>query len=189
LAVEQDNIEFVVAVKTCLPRYKKNQEQLCFLQQQTGIYYFYYYGDVTLDSEFVLDLDAHTLRVRSKDDYLNLCHKVGLMLRFLRELLHQKSQIKGVFFTDDDTRLNATTFFPFLQKHASIAYYGKTATYPEKINRSSHIVEKCQQNGSLRQFCIQNYPELVDHPILVPGVTFCAGGGFYLQRDVIDILI
>jgi hypothetical protein len=114
-----------------------------------------------------------------------------MMVQFLTSFIGANarcSSLKGVFFTDDDIKLQHEPFYDFLESHKQYPYWGKTATYPLPSNLSSHIIEKANQSPNFEEWLRVKYPELLDYPIEVPKVTFCAGGGFFLNVASLQIV-
>jgi hypothetical protein len=178
-------VEYIICVKTCVPRLHQFPEQRTVLNQickKGNILYFVYYGNPDQKEPIVCENEYVSLQC--KDDYLNLCHKFGMMVQFLTSFIgatKRGSLLKGIFFTDDDIKLQEEPFYAFLESHKQFAYWGKTATYPHVSNLSSHIMDKAEQSIAFDGWLQTYYPELLVYEIEVPKVTFCAGGGFFLN--------
>jgi GR25 family glycosyltransferase involved in LPS biosynthesis len=186
-------IEYIVCVKTCKPRLCKNDAQLDQLDticEKGNIRYFIYYGNP--EQENWIKCENHIITLKCKDDYLNLCHKVGLMFRFLMDYIHTNalcSNLKGIFFTDDDIELHPFPFYGFLETNHIHDYWGKTATYPKDKNLSNHLIDKANESKHFHEYLLANYPDLLKYPIQVPKITFCAGGGFFLSQKALRAVV
>jgi glycosyl transferase family 25 len=181
--------KFIIAVKTHFSNLHKNTQQLetLFHLQKLGIEFFHYWGDENLESDFEFDSTARVLVVRAKDDYLNLCHKFGKMARFVNTVLNIKTEIKGVFFTDDDIVLKETDFLQFLNDNANINYWGKKVHVTSKF--TNHIQRKCNENTIIATLVDSFYPAVRFFPFSIfPNIDYCPGGGFYLSRETIPKL-
>ncbi len=183
------DIKYIIAVKTHFSNLHKNEKQLETLLhlQKLGIEFFHYWGNEHLKEEFEFDPIARVLVVRSKDDYLNLCDKFGKMARFVKNVLNVKTEIKGVFFTDDDIEIKESKFLEFLNENASIEYWGKVVHVTSKT--TNHIQEKYKENQHIATLVDTLYPAIKFFPFTIFGnLDYCPGGGFYLSRQTIPKL-
>lgn len=189
---EIDQIEYIICVKTCLPRLQKNEQQLEALNQLSKKYnirYFFYYGDPACPTAFSIDEEKHIIVLRCKDDYLNLCHKFGMMVYFLKSYITLNAtcqNLKGVFFTDDDIDINAETFYNFVKTREDIEYWGYVTKH-EKI-LSNHLIDKAKESPNIKQMFTEQYPELLEYKISVNLLEYCPGGGFYLTVPTLSKL-
>jgi glycosyl transferase family 25 len=183
------DIKFIIAVKTHLSNLHKNTQQLetLFNMQKSGIEFFHYWGNENLESEFEFDPISRVLVVRAKDDYLNLCDKFGKMARFVKNMLNIKTEIKGVFFTDDDIELKEAGFLEFLNENAMIEYWGKKVHVTNTT--TDHIQRKCKENPSIATLVDSFYPAVRFFPFSIfTNLDYCPGGGFYLSRETVPKL-
>jgi glycosyl transferase family 25 len=183
------DIKYIVAVKTHFSNLHKNVQQLETLSrlQKAGIEFFHYWGDENLKTDFEFDPIARVLVVRAKDDYLNLCDKFGKMARFVKNVLSIKTEVKGVFFTDDDIELKEANFLQFLNENANIDYWGKKVHVTSKI--TDHIQRKCKENVNIGTLVDTQYPAVRFFPFSVfKNLDYCPGGGFYLSRQTVPKL-
>jgi hypothetical protein len=165
----------------------KNIDQLKVIQGLKSIEYFYYYGDENLETEFEYDAISKILIVRSKDDYLNLCDKFGKMIQFVNKFLMLHTA-KGIFFTDDDITIKPEHFLHNLKENATINYWGKKVGFYD--DKTFHIKEKCNKNEHLKAIIDNIYPLINTIPFEIPyGIEYCPGGGFYLTKLAISLLL
>ncbi len=184
------DIKYVIAVKTHLSNLHKNKSQLEALNRllKKGVEYFYYWGDENLETDYEFDTINRILTVRSKDDYLNLCDKFGKMSQFVRAMLHIQTEIKGVFFTDDDITIKDENFISFLDENSEIEYWGKKVNL--QSDRCNHIKVKCNESSSIATLVDTYYPAIRHFPIkLFQNLDYCPGGGFYLSRQTVPKLL
>ncbi len=186
---------FFICVKTCYPRWRQNQEQQKALDEivkrsDGKIQYLFYYGDPTISTPYQYDWSTRTLIVQSKDDYLNLCHKVGILFSFLHNacLMEASFQnIEGFFFTDDDITLYPEQFFDFLLQNKQYDYWGVVFVNPDPT--SEHLICKCQNSMDVMNQFRGEYQMLTKTPIAVPqGLAFCRGGCFFLTTRFVHVL-
>jgi len=181
---EIDQIEYLICVKTCAPRLRKNEKQLEVLTQlakQYPIRYFFYYGDPNLKTPFSIDEKNHIITLRCKDDYLNLCHKFGMMVYFLKSYTSLNAScenLKGIFFTDDDIEINEKTFYNFVKTRDTIEYWGFVTKHQQMF--SHHIIDKSKESIGIKNLLTLEYPDLLLYDISVNQTEYCPGGGFYL---------
>jgi len=192
IAVQQRPVHYIISVLSCVPRLKKSKkeiEALDILLKNHNIQYFFYYGNSNLPQDFELNLNESTVCVKDRDDYLNLSHKIGQMMSFLRSYvtLNMKcTDIKGFLFIDDDLDIYTDNFLNFLDSRSTIPYWGNTATHKEDY--SDHLKTKNEQS-SIIQKTLLAYPELLSYPIKVKNnVEYCSGGCFYLSYSTLNML-
>jgi GR25 family glycosyltransferase involved in LPS biosynthesis len=184
--------EFIIMVKTCAPRLRQNQEQLAALQNlaSTGkVCYFFYYGNPDQEQEFVVNDLQRTLTVKTKDDYLNLCHKFGRMIEWLHHFTQNNASaasLKGVFFTDDDIELKSA-LYPMLRQHSNVPFWGNKMVQDHAT--STHFQHRCRNNPAFLTFVREKYPGLEHYPIMLQKGESASGGGFYLRKDVFPLIL
>jgi len=192
---EIDDAQYLICVKTCKPRLKRNQDQLTSLNMICGdrkVQYLYYYGVEDQTDDFVLDLQENIVRLKCKDDYINLCRKFGQMLHFLniyRSVNKSVRNLKGIFFTDDDIKLNSENFYATLEANSNILYWGNIVQHGGSYQiTSGHLNHKSNESSGMKEFFEKNYPELIEFEIAVPNTRYCSGGGFYLKIEAVQSL-
>jgi len=189
---ETKSVPYIISILSCLPRLKKSQKQIAALNlllKNHNIQYFIYYGDPNLSKEFELNLSDSTVCVRDKDDYLNLSHKIGQMIHFLKNyknINNSCSDVKGFLFIDDDLDIFTDKFFQFLEDRHTESYWGNTFKHHSEY--SDHLKTKNQQSTLIKNTLLK-YPELLKYPIKVStDVTYCSGGCFYLKNNTLTQL-
>ncbi len=188
LEFQPKKVEFLICIKTCLPRLHKNKKQLEVLTELCAKYpidFFYYYGIPDQTEKFIYLQNEKILTIQNGDSYLDLCEKLFGMITFVSQFYNSsdllQQNLKGCFLTDDDIEILPENFYQFLKENQEINYYGKTAIYDLKLNLSNHIIDKCKISPYLKSIVQKKYPELEYLPIAVPKVTFTAGGGTFLS--------
>ncbi len=186
--------EYIIAVKCCAPRLFKNKDQLASLKklsEQHKILYFYYYGNPKQKEEYIWDTELHVVTLRCQDDYLSLCHKFGEIVQFLKMLTTTANScrnIKGVFFTDDDIRLDDQKLYAYLEERCTIPYWGNGSNVGNDV-LVYHIQYKCKASSFIANHVRREYPQLENTPVKVePHVLFASGGGFYLDLPTLLLL-
>ncbi len=193
LVFKQKKIEFLILIKTCLPRLKSNKKQLeilAYLADNFPIDYIFYYGNPEQKEDALYNEQSKILTVKTKDDYLSLPSKVGSMFKFLFNFIQcndtLNNNLAGILMTDDDIDLlNPENFYSFLNQRKHNPFWGKIASYTKDINLSRHIIEKCKISKSLQDLVRTFYPLLETIPISVPKVTFVAGGCLFLNLETL----
>ncbi len=185
---------YFICIKTCLSLWRKNPKQIEALEEiversKGEIQYLFYYGDETIPTSYQYDVTLKTLIVQSKDDYLNLCHKVGLMFTFLHDVTSIEpsfQDIRGFFFTDDDITIFPEKFCDFLIEKEPLGYWGNVGLSGEM---SGHLKLKSRENPRIHKLLSEQYPILLTADVGMPaGVEFCAGGGFFLKTAYVHDL-
>lgn len=170
---------YILLVTNCIQREHLATEQYNTYLSDVHKYpirYIRYVGDPCLNDEWVFDEQHNLLTVRSKDDYVNLSHKLRLALKAIHSLF---PDIKGVFKTDDDIQINIKNLYDILETHSDCDYFGKV------IDGKSY----CSNYLQSKTYVYEIYPILKKSLIHVVDGSYCAGGGFYISRKAINYII
>ena len=191
LQVESKKFEYLICVKTCLPRLNSNPKQtktLEALSRKHPIDYLTYYSIESQKEEVLYNAQTKIVTLKTKDDYLSLCHKVGSMFKFLCNFIQSNDSfvnLKGIVLTDEDIELNEDIFYEYLQNRSTKEYYGNCGNYEKDLNLSDHIIQKCKISKSLQNLVRSKYPLLESLPIAVPKCVFTSGGFTYLSTETL----
>ena len=131
--------------------------------------YRYFIGNPEL-TEAIENKEEHIVYLPCKDDYTSLPQKVHEMLKWI---VSNYSQIDYVFKTDDDIRFN---FLHLVENFQTISL--KNFEY-------SGLVVNCKEYYS-------DYLQKKDpsEPLIkVPSTKYCPGGGYFISKKCINILI
>ena len=184
--VYPQEVQFVICIKCCAPRFKPfsvQYKQWEYLSKKYPIKFYYVIGDMTIENEYIINEEQHTITVKAPDDYFNLPRKVGKFIEAVYEETKHLHSIKGYFFTDDDIYVNTKSFYNFLNDRKDIPYWGKKITL--KSNISYYIQRKIKQSKLIRNTVETKYPALQTYGIEQPvGVVYTSGGATYLNRFV-----
>jgi GR25 family glycosyltransferase involved in LPS biosynthesis len=193
LTMPKPPVSYIISVLSCAPRLKKSIKQIAALEtirQNHNIQYFFYYGDPDLSDIYEVNLEETTVCVKARDDYLNLSHKIGQMMHFLQNYIainHYTATLKGVLFIDDDLEMYPEKLYNFLEARYTIPYWGNMIRH--NMDYSDHLKQKNEQSSLIQQTLLQ-YPELLQYPIKIPnGVAYCSGGCFYLSTPTLTTLL
>ncbi len=191
LILESKKFEYLICVKTCLPRLNSNPKQTKILQslnENFPIDYLTYYSIENQKEDALYNIQSKTLILKTKDDYLSLCHKVGSMFKFLLNFIQSNDSfkdLKGIVLTDEDIELNEMKMYEFLNDRKDLIYYGNCGKYEDTINMSDHIIQKCKISNSLKELIRNKYPLLESLPIAVPKCIFTSGGFTYISKQTL----
>jgi GR25 family glycosyltransferase involved in LPS biosynthesis len=138
--------------------------------------YMRFIGDPELPTEWSYNEQEHLLTLRCKDDYLTLPYKVYLFVKAVKALF---PNIQGIFKTDDDITIDIEKLYTLIEMHKNELYVGK------------HVVGKEHISGYLasKEHVTQMYPEFKTYGVWMPEADYCAGGGYYLNNKVFDIVL
>lgn len=135
-----------------------------------NIEFYYFIGDPSIDSEFLIDEDQRIVYLKVPDNYESLTLKTSGILKFA----HDKygNTIKGVLKTDDDIDVDPEKIVMMLEKNSDLDYYGLEVNIVNGYESIYHW-GKCESDywNSTR--------------VLVPSVRYCAGGGYYVKSELI----
>ncbi len=193
-SISSSHPEFILMVKTCKKYWKTDarqnrMEQKYELERQFGIPCYHYLGDESLTTDWMWDEHDRLLRVRTQDDYLNLCHKVGVMFQAVQDrLIHNRTwhAVKGALFCDDDVEMhNMARMVEVAEQNAQLELWGHVAKTPY---RSTHFQQKAEECTWIQK-TVEKFPTLGQYPIDSKQGTYCAGGFFYVRKDVIPKLL
>ncbi len=191
LIFKQKKIEYLICIKTCLPRLNSNPEQLKtlkLLSEKYPIDYITYYGSENQKEEYLYEQQHKILTVKTKDDYLNLSDKIMHLFKFLFDFIRcneTMKNLKGIVLTDEDIQLFQDHFYNILEDNKHLSYWGNIAHYTKELNLSDHIIQKCKQSKSLQQLVKSKYPLLETVPIAVSKCSFTSGGFTFLSTETL----
>jgi hypothetical protein len=173
------NYKYVLGIMTCkqnLPLSVRQYERHFKGIQKYPFIYMRFIGDPDLPTEWSYNEQEHLLTLRCKDDYLNLPYKMYLFVKAVKALF---PHIQGIFKTDDDITIDIEKLYTLLEMYKNEAYFGKYLVGKEHV--SKYLVPK--------EHVTQTYPEFKTYGIRMPEGDYCAGGGYYLNNKVFDIVL
>lgn len=135
--------------------------------------FYYFIGDEKLKTPYKVDKVNNIVYLKVGDNYESLAMKVYYAMKFINE--NYSDSISGVFKTDDDINLNLDKILDCINQNKSDLYFGLSAE--SKAYNCSYHFGKCESqilNKSL---------------IHIPDVSYCAGGGYYISKNVINNIL
>lgn len=171
--------QFVLAVVTCQKNLDRAEGQYQrHLARLDGfpIAYVRVIGDPELPTPWFFDPAARLLVVRCHDDYLDLPHKVWMLFAAVRSLF---PDVRGVFKTDDDTSINLSGLDRMLRRNRRLDYYG----FPWSGVEDSSVYLQDKPD------VVRDFPEFAQHPVRLVPAPYCAGGGYFVSKRAVDILL
>ena len=153
------------------------KDQFEYLQSHVinkEFYYYYFIGDLTLESEYQIDEVNKIVYLKVPDNYESLSLKVYYAFKFISENFENK--INGVFKTDDDIRLDLNLILKLYRDNFNVDYFGlvnKTIS-----NFSDYHFGKCEN-------------EIINKiKMKIPIETeYCSGGGYYIKFENISKIV
>ena len=135
--------------------------------------YYYFIGDQEIDGDYLVDEVNKIVYLNIPDNYESLSIKTHHALKFIKENYYDK--IGGVFKSDDDIELNLDKLHNCIINNKDIKYFGIVNDI-EEYNSDYHF-NKCESK------------EINKKLIKVPKCTYCSGGGYYLDKSLLDTII
>lgn len=132
--------------------------------------YMYFIGDPSLEHPMV---EGNVVILPCSDNYEDLPTKTKLMLKWI---LDNKPNIEYVFKTDDDIKFNFTKLF---KNFIDLSI--------KKIDYSGHLVTTPGYESHYHQGKCQS--DINDKVIYVDKANYCSGGGYFLSRKSVEIII
>lgn len=162
------NFLLILSHKKSIVREDQRQK---ILATNNGKFIFYYFiGDMSLKSDYVVDEPNNIVYLKVPDNYESLSMKTYYAMKFISE--NYLDKIDGVFKTDDDIELDIDKLFKCISDNKSVQYFGLAVTSPSYD--STYHFGKCES------------VEMNNKPVSIPIVTYCAGGGYYVSKNVIN---
>lgn len=184
--------EYLIMVKTCYAHWnakefqQKRQQWQKFCETSASQVIFYA-SNPHQHQPYVFDIIHRLLSLKTEDDYMNLSHKFGEMLKFLHIYLPLNwnlSHLKGVVFADDDIDVTRPDILlSTMNQNCKTDYWGNVTH--QKGKTSDHFKTKAEQSMNVQRRMQQYYEPLLNNRIIVPQSTYCSGGLFYLRADVV----
>lgn len=139
----------------------------------SNYYYYYFIGDINLESDYVVDDLNRIVYLKVSDNYESLSLKVYAAFKFIYENFSEK--ISGVFKTDDDIVLDLNKINNLNNKHSNIDYFGLKNQNSQEY--SSYHFGKCESDF------------LNKTPMKIPITDYCSGGGYYINVKNIKYIL
>jgi hypothetical protein len=148
--------------------FREKQRQHLISNSNSKFIFYYFLGDVNLESDYLVDELNNIVYLKVPDNYESLSLKIYYAMKFISD---KYPHISGVFKTDDDIELDLSKIDKCINYYKNIPYFGlsnKTNAY-----ESTYHFGKCESS-------------LINvKPIYIPDCTYCAGGGYYISKSVI----
>lgn len=166
--------DYILLILNCKKyRHKANIQKNTWLHKlPTNISYYHVIGDISMcnSNEYIFDEINNLLYVNSKDDYLNLPHKIITAIKAVNDTF----EYKYIFKTDDDQILLKDNFFETL---INILDTKKNDYGGFNINVKDHITTYWTV-----------HPEL-PRDLFLKGTIYCNGRFYLLSNRVIQELL
>lgn len=164
------NFLLILSHKKSTFREKQRQH---LISTNNGKFIFYYFiGDVNLESDYLVDELNNIVYLKVPDNYESLSLKTYYAMKFIAE---QYPGVTGVFKTDDDIELDLDKIFSCINDNKNIAYFGRS--------NKSNSYESTYHFGK----CESSY--MNTKTIHIPECNYCAGGGYYVSKSVIGNIV
>lgn len=135
--------------------------------------FYYFIGDKSIKNWYKVDEENNIVYLKVGDNYESLSMKVYYAMKFISE--NYLDKISGVFKTDDDINLDINKIMNCISENKSNLYFGKSAI--SKSYDSTYHYGKCESDIMNRT------------PIHLPDVEYCAGGGYYISKNVLKNIL
>lgn len=138
------------------------------------IEYYYFIGDPTIESDYIVDESEKTVYLKVPDNYESLPLKTKGIIKFAND--NYSGKISGIFKTDDDIEIDPGKIYSMLELNKELDYYGIEVNV-EKYYESLYHSGKCESDywNSTR--------------VVVPESRYCAGGGYYIKASLLSDVI
>lgn len=173
------NYKYIMGVLCChqnLPQAEKQyREQLSNIHQYP-IIYLKFIGNQDLSTPWLYNEKENLLIIRCQDDYVNLPNKVYQFLKITKQLF---PNMVGVFKTDEDITINLHNLYQYLEKNQHLPYFGRY------VNGDSHYSRYLAN----KEYVTNVYPEFKNIPVRVEFAPYCAGGGYYINQQCVNVIL
>ncbi len=193
LPLKTKSYRHVILSKTCKARLDRIAAQQTAVREAEAsgldVCIYHFFGDPALDREFEIDEQSHVVTLRCADDYMNLCHKFGLMLRFADVLMRNNRSfdtVNGFMTTDEDIEIVSPDFYATMERHAIDPYWGYKTTCT--VDRSWHFKVKYDESALVKTTIDSRYPSLIKIPVELLPLSYVAGGAAYVRSEYISEL-
>jgi hypothetical protein len=153
-------------------KHREEQKKHLLETNNEDIIFYYFIGDLNLDSEYKVDEENKIVYLKVPDNYESLPLKTQAAVSFVNENYYDL--IKGMVKTDDDIELDLEKIYSCLSAHGDKNYFGIVTQITNPENVSTWHIGKCESS------------EMNRTPVRVPLCTYCGGGGYYLSKESIS---
>lgn len=130
--------------------------------------YYYFVGDPTISEEYLVDEKNRTVTLKVEDNYESLSKKTRGIIKFYLENYFDSTL--GLVKTDDDIEINPNLVLNLLEKNSEKSYFGLVVNVNSYYESTYHW-GKCESEEWNRTRAV------------VPESKYCAGGGYYINRE------
>lgn len=152
-------------------KHREEQKKHLLEKNNEDIIFYYFIGDLNLDSEYKIDEENKIVYLKVPDNYESLPLKTQAAVSFVNETY--SDSIKGMIKTDDDIDLDLEKIHSCLSSYGDIDYFGIVTQITDPENLSTWHMGKCESE------------EINKTPVRIPLCTYCGGGGYYLSNKSI----
>lgn len=135
-----------------------------------NLIYYYFVGDPNIEKDYIVDEDSRVVTLKVKDNYESLSKKTRGILKFYIDNFSDST--RGILKTDDDIEIDPDLIYKMLIENLDKNYYGLEVNVINSYSSNYHW-GKCESQywNSTR--------------VIVPESKYCAGGGYYINREVL----
>ena len=151
----------------------RNDQRIHLLNTKDRCFFYYFIGDITLSEDYKIDEENKIVYLKVPDNYESLSLKTYYAMKFISE--NYLDKISGVFKTDDDIILDIDKLIKCIDDNKEHKYFGTLATSGDYY--SDYHFGKCESI------------ELNSKKLFIPESKYCAGGGYYISKELINNIL
>lgn len=150
------------------------QREIWNRSKNPNLIYYYFVGDPTIEEPYIVDEETKTVTLKVQDNYESLSKKTQGILKFYLDRF--SGSTKGILKTDDDIDVDPELIYKMLSENSDKNYYGV------KVDVTSYY-ESTYHWGK----CESRYWNTTR--AIVPQAKYCAGGGYYIRREIVSRML
>lgn len=152
----------------------RNDQRIHLLNTNNDRFIFYYFiGDMSLSENYKVDEENKIVYLKIPDNYESLSLKTYYAMKFISE--NYLDKISGIFKTDDDIILDVDKLSNCIDENKEHKYFGVKAF--SGGYESNYHFGKCESI------------ELNKTTSFIPKSNYCAGGGYYISKELITNIL
>jgi hypothetical protein len=165
--------KFLLILSHSKSKFREEQKNHLLNTNNDRFIFYYFIGDMNLSENYKVDEENKIVYLKVPDNYESLSLKTYYAMKFISE--NYLDQISGVFKTDDDIILDIDKLSKCIDENKKHKYFG--------VGAGSGAYESDYHFGKCESITLNS------RKLFIPECKYCAGGGYYISKELINNIL